>query len=122
MDKTLKLQPGKPAPDFTLRDLDGEPVSLSQFKGTVVLLDFWAGWCAPCIGDLVFLRRIEEKTAPRSVVFLKVSLEKEAAWRRAVDEHDIRACTCTPAAGAPMWRWPTTSTTYLRTTSSTRKG
>ncbi len=90
MDKTLKLQPGKPAPDFTLRDLDGEPVSLSQFKSKVVLLDFWAGWCAPCIGDLVFLRRIEEKTDPGAVVFLKVSLEEEAAWRRAIDEHDIR--------------------------------
>ena len=89
MDKTLKLQPGKPAPDFTLRGLDGEPVSLSRFKGKAVLLDFWAGWCAPCIRDLPFLRRIEEKTDPGSVVFLKVSLEEEAAWRRAVDEHGI---------------------------------
>ena len=68
---------------------DGEPVSLSRFKGKAVLLDFWAGWCAPCIRDLPFLRRIEEKTDPGAVVFLKVSLEEEAAWRRAIDEHGI---------------------------------
>ena len=61
LDKALKLQPGQPAPEFTLHDLDGQPVSLSQFKGQVVLLDFWASWCGPCISDLPDLRRIKEK-------------------------------------------------------------
>ena len=88
--KALKLQPGQPAPEFTLHDLDGQPVSLSQFKGQVVLIDFWASWCGPCIGDLPDLRRIKEKAADKPLVFLNLSLDTdEAAWREAVDKHEI---------------------------------
>ena len=88
--KALKLQPGQPAPEFTLHDLDGQPVSLSQFKGQVVLLDFWASWCGPCIGDLPDLRAIKEKAADQPLVFLNLSLDTdEAAWREAVDKHGI---------------------------------
>ena len=91
LDKALKLQPGQPAPEFTLDDLDGQPVSLSQFKGQVVLLDFWASWCGPCISDLPNLRRIKEKTATLPVVFLNVSIDTdEAAWREAIDKHEIK--------------------------------
>ena len=86
----LKLQPGQPAPDFTLDDLDGQPVSLSQFKGQVVLLDFWASWCVPCIDNLPKLRKIKEKTADWPVVFLNISLDAdEAAWREAIDKHEV---------------------------------
>ena len=88
--KALKLQPGQPAPEFTLYDLDGQPVSLSQFKGQVVLIDFWASWCGPCIGDLPDLRRIKKKAVDKPLVFLNLSLDTdEAAWREAVDKHAI---------------------------------
>ena len=87
----LKLQPGQPAPDFTLDDLDGQPVSLSQFKGQVVLVDFWASWCVPCINDLPYLREVKKKTSDWPVVFLNISLDAdEAAWREAIDEHEIK--------------------------------
>ena len=90
LDEALKLQPGQPAPAFTLDDLDGQPVSLGQFKGQVVLLDFWSSWCKPCISDLPNLRKIKEQTAGRPVVFLNISLDvDEAAWREAIDKHDI---------------------------------
>ena len=90
LDEALKLQPGQPAPAFTLDDLDGQPVSLSQFKGQVVLLDFWSSWCKPCISDLPDLRKIKEKTVGWPVVFLNISLDvDEAAWRKAVDNHEI---------------------------------
>ena len=89
-EEVRKLKFGRPAPDFTLHDLDGQPVSLSQFKGKVVLLDFWASWCKPCINNLPYLRKIKGKTSGWPVVFLNVSLdEDEAAWRKAVDEHRI---------------------------------
>ena len=88
--EVLKLQSGHPAPEFTLHDLDGQLVSLSQFKGQVVLLDFWASWCGPCIVDLPDLRKIKKKTAALPVVVLNLSLdEDEAAWREAIDKHEI---------------------------------
>ena len=91
LDEALKLQFGQPAPEFTLQDLDGQPVSLGQFKGQVVLLDFWASWCGPCIENLPDLRKIKERTAGQPVVFLNLSLDDdEAAWRKAVDKHGIK--------------------------------
>ena len=91
MNKLSTLQPGQPAPDFTLHDPDGQSVSLSQFTGKVVLLDFWASWCGPCIADLGTLRKIKEQVAARPVVFLNVSLDaNEAAWKQAIAKHEIK--------------------------------
>ena len=91
LDIALKLQPGQPAPEFTLDDLDGQPISLSQFKGQVVLIDFWASWCVPCIDDLPYLREVKEKTSDWPVVFLNISLDADDAdWREAIDNHEIK--------------------------------
>jgi cytochrome c-type biogenesis protein len=50
------VEVGKPAPDFTLTDLDGHPVSLSELKGRPVLVTFWATWCGPCRDELPLIR------------------------------------------------------------------
>ena len=91
LHKSLRLRPKQPAPDFTLSDLDGQPISLSQFKEKAVFLDFWASWCGPCISNLAFLRQIKAQMADQQVVFLNISLdESDSAWRKAVAEHGIK--------------------------------
>ena len=49
---------GKPAPDFSLIDIDGNPISLKHYRGKVVLLYFWATWCGPCLGNMPIVKKV----------------------------------------------------------------
>ncbi len=53
------------------------PLDLAQFKGKVVLLDFWASWCAPCIESFPWMRRIQQKYADRGLVVLAVNVDHD---------------------------------------------
>ena len=63
------------APDFTLRDLNGDSDSLSNYKGKIVLLDFWATWCAPCRFSIPELVELQKKYRDQGVVVLGVSMD-----------------------------------------------
>jgi len=69
---------GEPAPDFTLTALDGSKVSMSDLKGKIVVLDFWASWCPPCVESLPRLARLarEHEGAPLAVYAINVKEEK----------------------------------------------
>jgi peroxiredoxin len=70
---------GKVAPDFALPGLSGETVKLSDFKGKIVLLDFWATWCAPCRREVPGLNRLQRQFAARGFTVLGISLDEEGA-------------------------------------------
>lgn len=63
------------APDFTLRDLDGDSVSLTKYRGNIVLVDFWATWCAPCRLSIPELVEIQKKYRDQGVVVLGISMD-----------------------------------------------
>lgn len=66
----------QPAPDWTLMDLDGQPVSSSQFKGKVVVIDFWATWCAPCREEIPGYIALQEKYGKDGLVIVGISLDR----------------------------------------------
>lgn len=80
---------GKPAPDFVLAGLDGVPSSLSQLRGKVVLLNFWASWCEPCLRELPQLQQLHERHSADGLVVLGVSDEDPSKAKRYVDELGI---------------------------------
>lgn len=88
----MALSPGKPAPDFTLTDINGQQVSLSDYAGKVVYLDFWASWCGPCMREMPHAKELKKRLEGQDdIVYLYVSVDTdEAAWRKTVEEHDIQ--------------------------------
>jgi cytochrome c biogenesis protein CcmG/thiol:disulfide interchange protein DsbE len=72
--------PGKLAPDFTLDDADGHPVSLSSFRGKAVLLNFWATWCNPCAVEIPWFVEFERAYREQGLVVLGVSLDEDG-WQ-----------------------------------------
>lgn len=68
-------EPLSPAPEIRLPDLSGRRVSLSDFKGQVVLLDFWATWCQPCLEELPELKALHAAFQARGFTVMGVSLD-----------------------------------------------
>ena len=81
---------GELAPDLTLTLLDGSPLRLADLRGSVVVLNFWASWCAPCREEMPVLQAFSEETAragePVTVVGVGVRTDQDAAARARVRE------------------------------------
>jgi peroxiredoxin len=71
-------EPGRPAPDFALPDLDGNTVRLSDFSGRPVVLNFWATWCAPCRLEMPELAQAAADYADRDLVVLAINQDETA--------------------------------------------
>src|SRR5688572_28725842 len=91
------LTAGQLAPGFTARTTDGRQIALSDYKGQVVLLEFWASWCSVCVADLPALKLLNDKYGPSGFTVVGISLdedpkalqakvtEKEISWTQATD-------------------------------------
>lgn len=83
---------GKPAPTFTLENLQGQKVSLASYKGKAVLLNFWATWCAPCKVETPWLVKLRDQYAPQGFEVLGIStddLDKDDKKQNAEDMAEI---------------------------------
>lgn len=79
---------GEMAPNFTYPDINGVPVSLSKFKGSVVYMDLWATWCTPCLQELPDLKRLKEKYKGQNMVFLGISFDENVdRWKKMAIEN-----------------------------------
>ena len=73
---------GKPAPDFEATTVDGRPFKLSNLRGKIVLLDFWATWCAPCTAALPTLKQAQEQYGGAGLVIVGVTIDRTAEVAR----------------------------------------
>ena len=103
------LSAGMAAPDFNLPDAAGKSVSLNQYRGKVVLIDFWQTWCPPCVEELPYLISLQEKYANRGLVIIGVTdrLDHDgmAQWREFLRTTKISYPTLTDEKGVIAARY-----------------
>ena len=107
------LQVGQPVTDFTAEDIDGSVVQLTALKGRVVLLEFWATWCEPCLKEVEPLRKIFSASDPGQLVVVQVSRDyaiealrkfvkdRELFWHQIWDGSDGKLVAQFNATGIP---------------------
>ncbi|WP_430810931.1 MULTISPECIES: redoxin domain-containing protein [unclassified Carboxylicivirga] len=92
-EKITKLEAvavGEMAPDFTMNDTEGNPVSLSSFKGKYMLLDFWASWCGPCRRENPNVVKLYDEFKDKGFDILGISLDqKKDAWLKAIEDDQL---------------------------------
>ena len=86
-----RLAEGKVAPEFSFPTPDGKKkLGPQDFKGKILVLDFWASWCGPCRAEIPHLKEAYKEYSNKGVAFFSVSIDKDdAAWRKAMKEENM---------------------------------
>ena len=74
--KQVGPQVGETAPNFTLPDLEGQPRSLEDYRGRVVILNYWATWCPPCVDEMPSLEKLHRALSEKGLTVLAVSVDE----------------------------------------------
>ncbi len=91
LDKWQHLKAGKPAYEFSFVDMDENEVKMSDFKGKYVYVDVWATWCNPCIGEIPFLKKMEEEFKGKNIVFVSISVDQtQEPWKAMVANDTLK--------------------------------
>lgn len=90
IDRMEKTAGGAVAPDFTLPDVNGNPITMSSVKGNIKILDFWASWCGPCRLNNPSLKKIYEEFHSKGLEIIGISLDhSKASWLKAVEKDGL---------------------------------
>lgn len=88
-ERQSKEMEGKPAPDFSLPDLNGKNVALKDFRGKYVIVDFWGSWCGWCIKGIPDMKKYYEKYKDKMEILSVDCRDTEKKWREAVAKHNL---------------------------------
>jgi len=86
-DVCKNVSKGHLSPSFSYKDIDGNTVSLSDFKGKLVYIDVWATWCAPCRREIPFLKKMAKAYEGKAIEFVSISVDNKSAydkWKKMV--------------------------------------
>jgi cytochrome c biogenesis protein CcmG/thiol:disulfide interchange protein DsbE len=84
---------GRPALPFTIQDSDRK-VSLDELKGKLIVLNFWATWCPPCVEEMPSLMQMQQRMQAKGVTVLAVSVDAdEGSYRRFLKDHNVSLLT-----------------------------
>ncbi|MBS9523904.1 TlpA family protein disulfide reductase [Litoribacter alkaliphilus] len=84
------LPPGSDMPYFFLSDLEGKEVEPTDFRGNVLLINFWADWCGPCIVEFPYENKLVEKYQDSPVKIINIAIEsKDEKWRLLIEKHGL---------------------------------
>lgn len=85
------VKAGQPSPVFTFPDINGKMISLSDLRGNYVYIDVWATWCAPCRGELPYLKKLEEFYSGKNIKFVSLSCDRDkTAWKQMIKNDKMR--------------------------------
>jgi len=80
---------GQTRPEFAMKDLDGELRNIKEWDGKVVLINFWATWCPPCLREMPYFIELQEKFGEQGFQIIGIAIDDEDAVRAFADDMDI---------------------------------
>ncbi|WP_326937884.1 TlpA disulfide reductase family protein [Frateuria sp. Soil773] len=80
---------GRPGPDLRLRDLDGRPHRIADYRGRRVLLNLWASWCTPCLKEMPALARAQAKFGERGAIVVGIAMDEPDRVRAFLARHPV---------------------------------